>query len=267
MEPENLRHVLLETGNMGTGPDAKRNFEGYGVTRDLGMVEREPRKRIRPAHAHWTDILYARMKLSRVSKSGIVVAGVGVVLFIGTAVWLKSVRTTVADIAVTQTPGTITKDFTVDYDALYTLAIRLDPSVSPDTATCLLGGEKSPLYAGVDCKDTPALLGFSWQLSRDGKVVENGTSAEMGSSSSVSGPLDVTIVSFPARRNHLYTIALAFDKDANQLKIPPPRARVELDIFNKEDFIWAGAWFDSIALALGLVGVTMVLVPVLRARR
>ena len=206
------------------------------------------------------------MKLSCVSKLGVVVGVVGVVLFVGTAVWLKSVRTTVADLSVTQTPGTITKDFTVDYDALYTLSIQLDPSVSPDTATCLLGGERSPLHAGVNCKDTPALLGFSWQLSRDGKVVGNGTSAEMGSSSSVSGLLDVTIVSFPAHRNHRYTMALVFGKDASQLKIPSPRARVELDIFNKEDFIWAGALYDSVALVLCLVGVTMVLVPVLRAR-
>ena len=206
------------------------------------------------------------MKLSRVSKLGIVVAVVGVVLFIGTAVWLKSIRTTVADIAISQTPATITKDFTVDYDALYTLSIRLDPSVSQDTATCLLGGEKSPLHAGVDCKDIPPLLGFTWQLSRDGKVIGTGTSAEMGSSSSVSGPLDVTIVSFPARRNHLYTMALVFVEDVSLLKIPSPRARVEVDIFNREDFIWAGAWFDSIALVLGLVGATMVFVPILRAR-
>jgi hypothetical protein len=206
------------------------------------------------------------MKLSRVSKIGTVVTVVGVFIFVGTAVWLKSVRTIVADIPITQTPSTITKDFTVDYDALYTLSIQFDPSLPPDTATCLLGGENSELHSGVDCKNAPPLLGFSWHLGCDGKAAADGTSAEMGSSSTVSGPLRVAIVSFHARRNHLYTMFLRFDKDASQLKIPPPRARVELDIFNKEDFVWVGALFDSLALLLCLVGTTMIVVPILLAR-
>jgi len=67
----------------------------------MGRMGRD--QTIRTARAYWTDILYARMKLSRVAKSGVMVAVVGVVVFIGTAVWLKSVRTTVADIAILST--------------------------------------------------------------------------------------------------------------------------------------------------------------------
>ena len=88
----------------------------------------------------------------------------------------------------------------------------------------------------------------------------------MGNSSFTDKTLDITIVSFPARKNHKYTAELKFDQDASPLKLLPPRVRIDLDIFNREDFIFAGAGFDSVGLALCLVGGTMFLVSFLRAR-
>jgi len=206
------------------------------------------------------------MKLPRAAKFGLVVTAVGVLIFLGVAIWMKTARTTVADFPVPMHPGTISQDFTVDYDAIYTMSVQVDRNIPATTASCLLGGHKPEVDMAMACKNTPALLKFSWELSRDGQAGGTGTSAEMGNSSFTDKTLDITIVSFPARKNHKYTAELKFDQDASTLKLLPPRVRIDLDIFNREDFIFAGAGFDSVGLALCLVGGTMFLVSFLRAR-
>jgi len=88
----------------------------------------------------------------------------------------------------------------------------------------------------------------------------------MGSISTARNEWNVTVVSFPAQKKHRYGLTLKFDEDASQSNVPPPRVRIELDPFSKEDFIFAGAEFDSLALLLGIVGASMFSVSFVRAR-
>jgi len=207
-----------------------------------------------------------QMKLSRVSRIGLVLIGFGLVILLGFAIWVKSIRTTVLDIPVPMRAQAVSKDFSVDYDAIYTMWVQFDRSVSRDGALCLLGAQKSELHVDVACKDLAPLLKFSWSLSRDGKNGATGSSADMGSGSTEDNSLKVSIFSFPAQKKHSYTLTMNFEQDGSSLKIPSPKVRIELDIFNREDFIWAGAVFDSLGLLFCVIGAIMVLVPLLKAK-
>jgi hypothetical protein len=206
------------------------------------------------------------MKLTRISKAGLLLIVLGLLIFVGFAVWAKSIRTTVMDIPVPMRAEAVSRDFAVDYDAIYTMWVRFDRGIPLDAARCVLGAQKSELHADLDCKNTLPLLKFSWELSRDGKNGAEGSSADMGSSSTADASPSVPIFSFPAQKKHRYTATFKFEQNATSLTIPPPKIQIELDIFNREDFIWLGAAFDSLGLLLCVVGAIMLLVPVFKAK-
>jgi hypothetical protein len=201
------------------------------------------------------------MSLAGPVKSGLVVVALGVSTLVGTAIWLKTTRTTVIDFPISIHPGTVSQEFTADYDATYVMSVRFDPSISHTKAVCFLGGQESD--QSLDCRDSPPLLKCSWQIFRDGQQIGNaGTSAITG-----SGPSNVvTIVGFPTQKKHRYTLALTFLQDASSLQIPRPRVRVELSPFNKEDFIFVGAAFQFSGFVLCVIGAAIVLISLVRSK-
>jgi hypothetical protein len=204
------------------------------------------------------------MKFTRVSTLGLALIGLGLLIILSYAIWAKSIRTIVLDVPVPMRADTLSQNFSVDYDAIYTMRVRFDRGIPADFARCVLGAQKSQLGPDLDCKTIAPALKFSWALSRDGKNGGTGSSEDAGSSSMTEDSLDVSIVSFPARKKHQYTASFKFDEDARVLKISPPRIQIELDVFNREDFIWAGAAFDSIGLLLCMIGGITFLLPILR---
>ena len=178
----------------------------------------------------------------------------------------NSIRTTVLDIPVPMKAETVSRDFSVDYDALYTVWVKFDRSVSLHEAHCLLGGGKLEIDADQNCREFAPLLKFAWTLSRNGTGEATGLSDDLGSSLTENNSLNVSIFSFHAQKKHKYSLTLKFERDASSLNIPLPKVRVELDIFNREDFIWAGAVFDSLGFLLCVMGVAMFSVPLLKAR-
>lgn len=52
------------------------------------------------------------MKLTRISKAGLILTGFRVLIFLGFAIWLKSIRTTVVDIPMPMAAEAVSKDFT-----------------------------------------------------------------------------------------------------------------------------------------------------------
>jgi hypothetical protein len=207
------------------------------------------------------------MKLTRLAKAGLVLLALGLVTFLGVAIWLKSTRTILADIPMPMRAEVVSRDFTVDYDgSIYQMVVRLDGSVSDTTAKCLLGATKSELYPNLDCRGTSPLLMFSWELRRDGRVGANGSSANMGSISKAEGASRVIIVGFPAQKKHQYAVTLKFDRDARNLAIPRPRVQIELDSFVTEDLFVVGGILDSVASGLCFFGVVMFSVSFLRTK-
>jgi len=214
------------------------------------------------------DILFLmKMKLAFPARVGLGLVGVGLAAFLAVAIWMKTVRTTLADIPMPMRAETVGRDFTVDYDGpIYSMDVMFDRSVPEAHARCLLGATKSEIRPELDCSRTAPLLKFTWELRRDGQFAGSGSSADMGSSSTADGALRVGIVGFPARKKHQYHVALKFDENAGELTILAPRVQVELDSFAREDLSIAGALLDAIAFVLCLVGVAMVAVPFLRTK-
>jgi hypothetical protein len=202
-----------------------------------------------------------QMRLTGPVKAGLVLVALGVATLAGIAIWIKTARTTVADFPISIHPGTVNQEFIADYDAMYVMSVRFDRNISHTRAVCFLGGQE--LDQSLDCKDSPPLLKFSWQIFRDGQQMgTSGTSAITG-----SGPMnDVTIVGFPTEKKHRYTLALTSQQDAGSLQIPRPRVRVELSPFNKEDFIFAAATFQFLGLVLCVIGVMILLVSFVRSK-
>jgi hypothetical protein len=124
-----------------------------------------------PSQSFRSKLIFSlvKMKPIRVSKIGLVLAGFGLLIILGYAIWAKSIRTTVLDIRVPMKAEAVSQDFSVDYDALYTMWVKFDRSVSLHEGRCLLGAKKSELDADLDCKDFAPLLKFAWALSRGGK--------------------------------------------------------------------------------------------------
>jgi hypothetical protein len=206
------------------------------------------------------------MKFTRISIFGLALVGLGLLIILSYAIWAKSIRTIVLDAPFPMGTDALNQNFSVDYDAIYTMRVRFDRSVSADFARCVLGAQKSQPGAEIGCKSIAPALKFSWALSRDGKKGFTGSSENAGSSSSTKDSLDVSIVSFPAQRKHQYGASLKPDEHSSALKIPPPRVQIELDVFNREDFIWLGAALDSVGLLLSVFGGIAFLVPILRAK-
>jgi hypothetical protein len=113
---------------------------------------------------------------------------------------------------------TVGRDFTVDYDGpIYWMDVVFDQSVPDAHARCLLGATKSEIRPDLDCSSTAPLLKFSWELRRDGQFAGSGSSADMGSLSTVGGALRVDIVGFPAGKKHQYHVAVKFEENAGEL--------------------------------------------------
>jgi hypothetical protein len=208
-----------------------------------------------------------RIRPTRLAKANIVLFALGLFIFLAVAIWLKSTRTILADIPVPMSSEVVTRNFIVDYDGpLYRMVVRFDPRVPEATARCLLGATKSDLRPDLDCSGTSPLLKFSWELRRDGQSRGSGSSADMGSISTMDGASRVIIVGFPAQKKHRYEVALKFERNAATLSIPPPRVQIELDYSVREGLFFAGAALDTVAIVLCLIGVVIFVVQFLKAK-
>ena len=207
------------------------------------------------------------MKLSRASKVGVFLLTAGVVMLLGVAIWLKTTREILADFPMPMHPETISRDFSVDYDGpLYKMRVHFGSALSETTARCLLGATKSERYPDLDCSNIAPALKFSWELRRDGQTGGSGSSANTGSVLTRDGMTQVAIVAFPAQKNHRYEVILKYERNADNVGIPPPSVQIVLDSLVKEDFYIVGAILDVLAVILCLVGLAVLAVGFVRAR-
>jgi hypothetical protein len=207
------------------------------------------------------------MKLSRTSKVGVFLLTAGAVTLLGVAIWFKTTREILADFPMPMRAETVSRDFSVDHDGpLYKMRVHFGSTVSETTARCLLGATKSDRYPDLDCSNITPGLKFSWELRRDGQTGGSGSSANTGTVLTRDGVTQVAIVAFPAQRNHRYEVTLKFERNADNIGIPPPRVQIVLDSFVKEDLYIVGAILDTLAFTLCLVGLAMLVVAFVRAR-
>jgi len=207
------------------------------------------------------------MKLSRTSKVGVFLLTAGAVTLLGVAIWFKTTREILADFPMPMRAETVSRDFSVDHDGpLYKMRVHFGSTVSETTARCLLGATKSDRYPDLDCSNITPGLKFSWELRRDGQTGGSGSSANAGTVSTRDGVTQVAIVAFPAQRNHRYEVTLKFERNADNVGIPPPKVQIVLDSCVKEDLYIVGAILDTLAFTLCLVGLAMLVVAFVKAR-
>ena len=199
--------------------------------------------------------LLNKMKLTRSAKTGLASLSLGLGIFLAVAIWLNVSSTVQADIPMPMRPGTVTRDFTVDYDdRIYRLQVRFGGRVSEAYAVCLLGGAKSDVHPDLKCNDIAPLLKFSWEFEGDGRNFGSGSSADMGTILREGDGLYVMIVGFPAERKYVYRVTLKFDRDASNLAIPPPRIQI-VDPSLNEDRGVMGALLSLLGALMCLFGI------------
>ncbi len=76
----------------------------------------------------------------------------------------------------------------------------------------------------------------------------------------------VVIVAFPAQRRRRYEVTLKFERNADNVGIPPASVQIELDSSVKESVFIVGAILDALAVVMCLVGLAMFAVAFVRAR-
>jgi len=196
------------------------------------------------------------MKLTKASKIGVLLLALGLGILLAVAVWLETAREILADVPMPMHATTVRQQFTVDHDApIYTLEVRFEGAVSDADARCLLGAKGSDVRPNLDCGSIAPVFRFTWELRQDGQIVGSGSSEKVGTVLISNGATEAIVVGFPARTKHQYEIVLKFDEDAQNAKTAPPRVRVKVDSFVREDRFIVGAILDWAALAACLAGV------------
>lgn len=207
------------------------------------------------------------MKLTKSSKIGVLLLALGLGTLLAVAVWLETAREILSDVPMPMHATTVKQQFIVDHDApIYTLEVRFDGAVSDTAAKCLLGAKDSELRPDLDCGSIAPVFRFMWDLRQDGQIVGSGSSARVGTVRTSNRATEAMIVGFPARTKHQYEITLNFDQDAQNAKTTPPRVRVKVDSFVREDRFIVGAILDWAALAACLAGVIALAIPFFRER-
>jgi len=207
------------------------------------------------------------MNLTKAPKIGVLFLALGLGILLGVAVWFETDREILADVPMPMRATTVKQQFTVDHDApIYTLEVKFDGAISDADARCLLGTKDSELHPDLDCRAIAPVFEFTWELRQDGQIVGSGSSARVGTVRKSNDGTEAMVVGFPARTKHQYEIALKFNQDAPNAKTAPPRVRVKVDSFVREDRFIVGAVLDWVALAVCLAGVIILSVQFFRQR-
>ena|SRR5438874_5096956 len=208
------------------------------------------------------------MKLTKASKIGVLFLALGLGTLLTVAVWLETAREILADVPMPMHATTVKQRFTVDHDApIYTLEVKFDGAISDADARCLLGAKDSEVRPDLDCGIIAPVFRFTWELRQDGQFLGSGSSERVvGTVHTSNDATEAMIVGFPGRTKHQYEIALKFDEDAQSTKTPPPRVRVKVDSFVREDRFIVSAILDWAALAACLAGVIVLSVQFFRQR-
>lgn len=179
----------------------------------------------------------------------------GLIVF-GTAIWLKTVRTTLVEIPSNLHAETISKDFAADYSTYYPISIHFSRGTPPAVALYALGAKGLKL----DCSATPPVLRFSWEFTQEGEPISSGTTANEELKYKNDGGLIVgPFGGLLAEKKQNYTVVIKLDEDATAMQIPPPSIRIEMASFKHTDFFIVGSLLDVLGVALCVTGLMILL--------
>lgn len=164
---------------------------------------------------------------------GLVLTVVGVLVAAAVFVWYFHVRWVLVDRPVALVPGQVEVEFTPNFGGHYVAGINVQRKLQFETLQCLLG-EKNYIPAS-QCKDVPAVLQFSWQLSTNGHLVQQGTSDKQLLGAYAKDFIEMEFLYFEATPGQHYSLELEFTKDGRELAGTNPTLRVGVDSWDSSD--------------------------------
>jgi hypothetical protein len=179
---------------------------------------------------------------------------VGVLVPLVFILWYSHVRWVLVDKSVLLVPGHVMVAFTPNFAGHYVSGIRVQRKLQFETLQCLLG-EKNYIPAS-QCKEVPAVLQFKWQLSTDGRIVQQGTSDKQLLGAYAGDFIEMEFLYFEAKRGQPYSLELDFIKNGTELAVTNPRLQVGVDSWDSFDTAMILPWtllFAAICVLPGLV--------------
>jgi hypothetical protein len=226
--------------------------------------------------------------VDRLRKTGLALLPVGLALAAGLHFWVRAHARRAVDVPINLSIGHCIVEFTPHLTAPYEISIDVDENIAKRnnfplaTLNCLLGMPRPiplqkcdntpssllkciPTWSPANCENTPAVVDATWTLSSDAKIGAAWGSSDEGLGRSSEAHRNLG--GFDAYSGQRYTLDINFLKDGSRLAVLNPRLTVFL---TSEVGIALWLWYvvgGLIAILLWLIGITLLLISFLKARR
>lgn len=178
--------------------------------------------------------------------------------------WSETRTWVPVDIPTSLTVGHIrTPEFKINQNAFYEIDIEAERNIPFETLNCLLGVES--IYP-ERCKNTPSVIRASWILTSNGTAIAHGSSDDFkggGWSNTVSREIG----NFNLERGKRYVLDVDIVTAGTLLQATHPRLKVGVHPSYYEGQIVMSLFVSAFAGLLGIVGIALLLVGLLRKRR
>ena len=198
------------------------------------------------------------------AKVGLGLILTGIAALCVSALWSETRTWVPVDVPLSLTVGHIrTREFKINQNALYEIAVDGERNIPYQTLNCLLGVED--IYP-ERCKDTPSVIRASWVLTSNGAILAHGSSDEFkGGAWSTTVSRDIG--SFRLEKGKQYVLDVDILTDGSLLQATHPRLKVGVHPEYYEGNMVMTLFVKAFAGILGVIGIALLLVGLLRKRR
>jgi len=195
---------------------------------------------------------------SRMARLGIGMLLASLVFFVGWIVWVETRSSVPVDIPVSLSTGReYTREFRVNLEQTYTIAIEVDKKLPFDDLVCLLGVNTPALEP---CNKIPPVVKATWVLTSQGNLVAQGSSDESKGGDFMNDKIGREIGSFESVKGHRYKLTVSILSDGIRLAQCNPHLKVEVHPMYNENIAVQGLLVLCGSAAFGLVGLVTLLV-------
>jgi hypothetical protein len=127
-------------------------------------------------------------------------------------------------------PGTVNQRFRLNYSGDYRMGIEVERKFRHPVLQCLLGITGTELLDSSVCKDNPAVLKYSWQLTCDGSLIRTGSSDHIDGGAYTTDTMEAQFGTFEGKRGDHCHLALTFLGDASKLSVANPKLRIYIEL-------------------------------------
>lgn len=204
------------------------------------------------------------MRITRTVGIGVIVIVAGLALYGGRFLWSQTRTWVPIRMPISLNGGHVrTREFKVNFKALYLVEVEVEKKIPYETLNCLLGVED--IYPDK-CKNIPSVVNVSWVLSSRGTVVALGSSLDSKGGSWTKDTIARQIGSFQSENGRQYTLDVDVLADGSSLTEGNPRLKVEVHPMYYESVAFADIRFLLVTVVLIVIGTIMLVASILRER-